>query len=124
MPICVHVLQETIGTTRVRFDHGTESVLRVGCDELTGAVMLASPTHLSHHLTIDAPAEYPPQVKYSAVGALLRKAVLQNSSLAISRTSRSEHCLMEICRSLFARCLSRTPRQRAHVDPGFHLAPG
>ena len=63
MPNCVHVEQETIETTRVRFAHRTESVLRVGRDELTGAVMFTSPTHLSHVLTIDAVAEYPLQVK-------------------------------------------------------------
>ena len=34
-----------------------------------GAVMLASPTHLSHDLTIEAAAGYPLQVKYSGVGA-------------------------------------------------------
>jgi len=69
VPICVHVEEETTETTRVRFTHGTESVFRVGRDELTGAVMLASPTHLSHDLTIEAAAGYPLQVKYSGVGA-------------------------------------------------------
>ena len=38
--------------THVRFAHETKSVLTVGRDELTGAVMLAPPTHVSHDLTI------------------------------------------------------------------------
>ena len=42
--------------THVRFAHGTESVLKVGREELMGAVMLASPMYLSHDLTIDAAA--------------------------------------------------------------------
>ena len=104
------VEQETIGTTRVRFALGTESVLRVGRDELTGAVMLASPTHLPRDLTIDAAAEYPPQVKYSGVGALLTGAkhyFLLRSVVPCVLTVSVGHLI-----------------KRSHVDPGFNLAPG
>ena len=65
MGLCVGRVgrQETIETTRVRFAHRIENVFRVGCDELTGAVMLTSLTPLSHDLTIDVVAECPQQVK-------------------------------------------------------------
>ena len=110
----------------------TESVLRVGRDKLTCAVMLASPTHLSYDLTINAVAGYPLQVKHSGVvprqpswRKLLRKMALQSHSLAISHTSRSGTlCLIGISLSLRARRFRERPVKRAHVDPGFHLAPG
>ena len=92
MPICVHVEQETIETTRVRFAHRTESVLRVGRDELTGAVMLTSPTHLSHDLTIDAVAEYPLQVKLMVPcsGRRCCKALLWPFRVRVA----VEHCVL------------------------------